>query len=135
MTQHEDILPMDGFHRDFFAGGALAAEGACQEGKRHGHWTYYHKNGRLKAAGEYVEGEFNGYWEWWRENGQPLQAGAFDRGRQTGPWKRYYHDGQLWDEGIYDEHGRKIGLWTVYDRTGAVKQSKHYNPKSQPKSQ
>ena len=107
--------PVDGAHKEFFAGGAISAEGLLRNGKRHGKWKYYYRNGRPKAVGKYVYGEFDGGWEWWRENGQSLQVGAFKNGKQVGLWKRYYENGQLWDEGTYED-GKKLA-------TGSVRQS------------
>jgi antitoxin component YwqK of YwqJK toxin-antitoxin module len=43
----------------------------------------------------------------------------------VGPWKRYYDNGQLWDEGTY-AGGKKVGVWKVYDKSGALKLSKVY---------
>ena len=100
--------PLNGPHKELFGDGSLSGEGRVKDGKRHGKWTWYHKNGGLKAIGKYANGELDGYWEWWRESGKPLQAGSFDCGQQVGPWKRYYDNGQLWDEGDYDG-GKKVG--------------------------
>ena len=84
--------PADGPHKELFAGGELSGEGRFQNGKRNGHWEFYHRNGKLKAVGKYLDGELNGHWEWWRENGQPLQAGAFKNGKQDsiGPTRLDY---------------------------------------------
>src|SRR5262249_26634318 len=122
------VQPTDGPHKEFFAGGELSGEGRIRNGKRHGQWKFYYRNGKLKAVGKYLDGELDGPWEWWRENGQPLQAGAFENGKQVGLWKRYYDNGQLWDEGNYDD-GKKIGEWKVFDKVGALKQSKVFKAK------
>ena len=45
-------LPPDGPHKEFFAGGALSAEGRIRNGKRHGKWKYYFRNGKPKATGK-----------------------------------------------------------------------------------
>ena len=120
--------PLNGPHKELFADGGLSGEGRTKGGKRHGKWTWYHKNGGLKAVGKYADGELDGYWEWSRENGKPLQAGSFDCGQQVGPWKRYYENGQVWDEGAY-AGGKKVGEWKVYEKSGTLKQAKVFKPK------
>ena len=120
--------PLNGPHRELFADGDVSGEGRVKDGKRHGKWTWYHKNGGLKAVGKYAHGELDGYWEWWRESGKPLQAGSFDGGQQVGSWKRYYDNGQLWDEGDYDG-GKKVGVWKVYNKNGELKQTKVFKMK------
>jgi len=35
----------------------------------------------------------------------------------------HYDNGQLWDEGVYED-GKKVGEWKVYDKVGALKQTK-----------
>ena len=43
-------------------------------------------------------------------------------------WKRYHDNGQLLDEGTFDE-GKKVGEWKVFDKAGALKQSKVFKAK------
>lgn len=76
--------PVDGPHKEYFAGGKLSAEGRFKDGKRHGTWKYYYRNGELKAVGKYVNGEFDSDWQWWRESGQPLPTGRSLQEWQTG---------------------------------------------------
>src|SRR5262249_4931054 len=119
---------VDGPQKEYFTGGELSGEGRFRNGKRNGQWKLYYRNRKLKAVGKYLDGVLDGHWEWWRENGQPLQAGAFKHGKQVGQWKRYYENGQLWDEGTYDD-GKKVGDWVVFDKAGALKQSKVFKAK------
>lgn len=119
--------PVDGAHKEFFAGGAISAEGLLRNGKRHGKWKYYYRNGRPKAVGKYVYGEFDGGWEWWRENGQSLQVGAFKNGKQVGLWKRTTKT----DNSGMRAHTRTARSWRleVYDKAGVLKQSKVFKAK------
>ncbi|SDY84627.1 hypothetical protein SAMN05660209_03885 [Geodermatophilus africanus] len=53
-----------------------------------------HRDGSLRARGPVVDGRPHGYLEWFRLDGTRLHSGTF-------------------------EHGRQVGEWTTYDRTGA----------------
>lgn len=54
-----------------------------------------HRDGSLWARGLLLDGEQHGDWEWFRTDGSRMRSGSFDRGAQ-------------------------VGVWTTYDRTGAV---------------
>jgi antitoxin component YwqK of YwqJK toxin-antitoxin module len=53
-----------------------------------------YRDGSLRARGATLDGEMHGHWQWFRLDGTPLRSGSFDR-------------------------GRRIGVWTTYDRAGA----------------
>jgi antitoxin component YwqK of YwqJK toxin-antitoxin module len=55
----------------------------------------HHANGSLCVKGQMLDGVAVGYWEWFRKDGTKLRSGHFADGRQT-------------------------GVWTTYDKTGAV---------------
>jgi antitoxin component YwqK of YwqJK toxin-antitoxin module len=54
-----------------------------------------HRDGSLWATGQTLDDVPTGYWEWFRKDGTKLRSGHFD-------------------------HGKQVGEWTTYDRTGAV---------------
>jgi antitoxin component YwqK of YwqJK toxin-antitoxin module len=55
-----------------------------------------------------------------------LQSGSFNAvGEKQGRWCRYHPNGKLMDEGHF-EGGKKAGVWTTYDVSGAVKQTRDY---------
>lgn len=66
--------------------------------------TEYHKDGSLWARGPMRDGQPHGYWEWFRKDGTKLRSGHFDKGTQT-------------------------GVWTTYDKTGAVYKVTTIKPK------
>ena len=53
-----------------------------------------HSTGSLRVRGLVVGGRPHGYWEWFRLDGSLMRSGTFD-------------------------HGRTVGTWTTYDRSGA----------------
>ena len=53
-----------------------------------------HSTGSLRVRGLVVGGQPHGYWEWFRLDGSLMRSGTFD-------------------------HGRTVGTWTTYDRSGA----------------
>ena len=53
-----------------------------------------HRDGSVRARGAVVGGQLHGYWEWFRLDGTLMRSGFF-------------------------EHGRNVGEWTTYDRSGA----------------
>ena len=57
--------------------------------------TIYHKNGTVWGKGLLFNEVEHGYWEWYRKDGTKLRSGYFDK-------------------------GKKVGIWTTYDKVGAV---------------
>ena len=56
----------------------------------------YHKDGSLWGRGQKRDETMVGYWEWFRKDGTKMRSGSFD------------------------DAGEQIGVWTTYDKTGAV---------------
>ncbi len=52
-------------------------------------------NGNVKLRGANLDGHMHGHWEFFRTDGSLMRSGAF-------------------------EHGRQVGVWRTYDRTGKV---------------
>jgi len=42
--------PLNGPHKELFAGGALSGEGQFKDGKRHGKWKFYYRTPQSGAA-------------------------------------------------------------------------------------
>jgi hypothetical protein len=55
----------------------------------------YHKDGSVWARGQMLDGLATGYWEWFRKDSVRMRSGHFEAGAQ-------------------------VGLWTTYDKAGAV---------------
>lgn len=56
---------------------------------------HFHKDGTLWGRGEMLGDTMTGYWEWFRKDGSKMRSGSF-------------------------AHGKQVGEWTTYDRTGRV---------------
>ncbi len=56
--------------------------------------THY-ASGNVKYRGANVDGQMHGHWEFFRTDGSMMRSGDF-------------------------EHGRQIGIWRTYDRSGRV---------------
>ncbi|GAA5196919.1 hypothetical protein [Microbacterium jejuense] len=54
----------------------------------------FHKDGSVRGRGQMLDDEMHGYWEWFRLDGTIMRSGSFER-------------------------GRRVGVWTTYDRSGA----------------
>jgi len=54
----------------FFEDGTIQVEGTLKNGKRHGIWTFYHKNGKVWSKGEFNKGMSVGIFNIYDENGQ-----------------------------------------------------------------
>jgi len=67
----------------------------------------HYDNGQVKLRGSHLDGEMHGDWEFFRLDGSLMRAGAFDRGRQ-------------------------VGVWTTYDRSGAVVKQTSFDRTAKP---
>lgn len=113
--------PRQGPYQQRFKNGNLACEGAFDQGRKTGLWTYYLANGAVKAVGSYQDDTMIGDWLWYRENGELMQTGSFSTaGEKHGQWRRYHPNGSLMDE-VHFERGQKMGALTKYDESGVVR--------------
>ncbi|MEP6695118.1 MAG: hypothetical protein ABJB39_10790 [Chloroflexota bacterium] len=53
------------------------------------------------------------------DNGNVRYRGSKVVDKMHGPWKFYRRDGTLMRSGSF-EHGKQIGVWRSFDRTGKV---------------
>ncbi len=61
-------------------------------GKMH---TEYHRDGSIWAKGRMIGDVQEGYWEWFRKDGTRMRSGYFEHGRQVGEWTTYDKSGRI----------------------------------------
>lgn len=86
--------------------------GAYKNGKRHGVWTYYHKNGEISCRGSYAEGKKTGRWIEKNWKGQSIKSVMLNEANQIHGYYESIRDGFL-EQGYY-ENGVKQGNWKRY---------------------
>jgi len=64
----------------FFDNGNVQVEGTLKEGKRHGIWTFYHKNGQIWSTGNFNMGKSMGEFDIFDEQGQIRFKYYYDNG-------------------------------------------------------
>lgn len=62
----------------------------------------HYDNGAVRYRGFQLDGQMHGAWEFLRRDGSLMRAGQFD-------------------------HGRQVGVWCTYDRSGAVVKETDYS--------
>ena len=58
----------------------------------------HYGNGTVKLRGAHLDGEMHGPWEFYRTDGSMMRSGAFDHGRQIGLWRTFDRTGRLVQE-------------------------------------
>ena len=98
----DDLVERDGlFYKKFtdvpFTGEVDEGlkQGSFKNGRREGHWVWYHANGQLMSKGEYKSGRQEGLWVTYNKNGQLFIEANFKEGEQEGPWLWYSYDGTV----------------------------------------
>lgn len=81
--------------RQYFSTMQLRCEGDIVEGRREGHWVFYHPDGKIQAEATYILGLEEGPYRVFRENGVPYYIGQYHEGNRTGTWEIYDEDGNL----------------------------------------
>ena len=66
--------PANGIRRDYYADGALKAEGKVKGGLLHGAWRWYRTDGSLMRTGHFRAGEPTGSWSTWERNGRLVKT-------------------------------------------------------------
>lgn len=133
--------------KSWYEDGALAAEGAYEDGLRSGKWTLRWPNGKRKAAGKYVAGQREGRWMEYASSGTKVSQGAYAAGRRTGKWSYWSEDGtpDKRRSGSFEWHvqptgiglvwegeargGIKDGLWTLKREDGSTLLLGDYGPR------
>jgi uncharacterized protein YdhG (YjbR/CyaY superfamily) len=67
----------DGKRYDFYADGALKAEGSVRNGVLRGKWKWYRQDGSLMRVGQFTAGEQTGTWETWDREGRLVKTTKF----------------------------------------------------------
>jgi antitoxin component YwqK of YwqJK toxin-antitoxin module len=89
----------------YYPDGQIKASGEMQNGKRHGHWIYYHKNGKTWSEGYFKNGENDGKRLTYFDDGTLQYEAWYDNGQRVGTWKFYNKEGELIKEVPYtDSH-------------------------------
>ena len=101
-------------------------QGSFNNGKREGHWVWYHANGQLKSKGEYKSGRQEGLWVRYHENGQLRSKGDYKNDTQEGLWVTHNKNGQLFIEANFKE-GEQDGLLVQYYDNGKLWYQGHFN--------
>jgi antitoxin component YwqK of YwqJK toxin-antitoxin module len=57
--------------------------------------TVCYPNGGVKYIGLRVGSEMHGAWRWYRTDGSLMRTGGFDHGRQIGTWRTYDRSGTV----------------------------------------
>lgn len=131
------------FHRNM----NIKVEGTYKDDLKHGFWKYYQPNGNLIRIEKWIMGVL-------QENDTQTQKieirreldpntgalasiGAYQDGEKEGVHRQFdsdgnvtggqlYHEGILLAEGVYDELGRKQGIWKYYYEDGTLKATGRY---------
>ena len=100
-----------GPYREYYGDGQLFVEGAFDDGKASGEWTYYHPSGELAKVVTYVDGDPDGPVEVMREDGTLEAQREYAAGKRQGVWRAYDETGQ---QLLREEHyvdGKADGVW------------------------
>ncbi|MBQ7279612.1 MAG: hypothetical protein IJR13_02655 [Bacteroidales bacterium] len=79
----------------FYSNCSLRSKGQMIDGKRQGHWVYYHSTGYVQSEADFVDNLENGVQTVYRENGVPYYRGTYSNGKRVGTWEFYDSDGNL----------------------------------------
>lgn len=79
----------------FFSNATIHSLGKSINGRREGHWYFYHPNGNLQVESNFVMGKEEGVTTVYRENGIPYYRGTYTNGQPSGIWEYYDQEGNL----------------------------------------
>lgn len=124
-TYHLDKFVDESPYKEYHSNGQISGTGPMTEGRKTGHWIYYHENGNKKSEGEYGIHVYKhshgdryfaikiGHWKYWYPNGFLLVEGEY------GEWKQL-----LWPESHEADTPLAIAKrkepWTYYNPDGQV---------------
>ena len=54
-----------------------------------------YSNGNVKFRGANLDGQMHGPWEFFRTDGSLMRGGTFEHGRQVGVWRTYDRSGRV----------------------------------------
>ncbi len=132
-----------GLWMDFYPNRELKNEGLYVNDLKHGYWKYYKNDGNLIKIEKWVNGvliedadelaKIDIRREIDPQTGAIKSIGGYRNDKKEGVHREYdingevikssiYKDGIILAEGIYDEQGRRQGLWKYYFVTGELKE-------------
>lgn len=102
------------------------AEGAWQDGQKHGAWREWDEEGTLLLEEHYESGALHGLHKSFGPTGQPHREIHYKNGEEDGRIVRYHlMDGTKEEESEY-RAGKRHGAYTRYARTGEVIEQGQY---------
>ncbi len=137
-----------GLWMDFYKNREKQNEGIYVNDLKHGYWKYYKPDGNLIRIEKWVNGvlikdadevaKIDIRREIDPNTGRVVKMGGYRNGKKEGVHRTYDDNGEviasevynndiLLAEGIYDEQGRRQGLWKYYYVTGELKEQGRYN--------
>jgi len=111
--------------KEFYANGAVKAEGRYRNGKRVGKWQFYFPTGELEQEGNFNNnGQYHGEWIWYYLNGNQHIIQNYENGLEDGRFREFADDGEtLIADGNYIE-GERDGNWFI--NTGSERTEGRY---------
>lgn len=136
-----------GIWMDFHTNREVKNEGLYVKDLKHGYWKYYKADGNLIKIEKWVNGvlvedadelaKIDIKREIDPQTGKIKSIGGYRNGKKEGVQREYDNNGEVINssiynngiklaEGIYDEQGRRQGLWKYFFVTGEIKEQGSY---------
>ncbi|HSZ24168.1 MAG TPA: tetratricopeptide repeat protein, partial [Cytophagaceae bacterium] len=121
---HNEII--DTVYR-YYDNGALKSIKPYSNKAFNGEYTSFYRNGKIDTKGKYVNGLKEGDHKEYYENGQLYIEGTYLKGKEIGKWSTFNRSGKLIEESIYDDKGKRNGIFKTYDVDGKIICEMEYN--------
>jgi len=147
INRYDELSKKAGMWMEFYQDRQLKNEGLFVNNLKHGYWKYYKGDGNLIRVEKWVNGvliedanevaKIDIRREIDPQTGKIKTIGGYRNGQKEGVHREYdnegnvinstvYSNGIVLAEGIYDEQGRRQGLWKFYRETGELKEVGKY---------
>lgn len=147
INRYDELNKKAGMWMEFFGDRQLKNEGLYVNGLKHGYWKYYKADGNLIRVEKWVNGvliedanevaKIDVRREIDPQTGIIKRIGGYRNGKKEGVHREYDNEGNViasvvysndivLAEGIFDEQGRRQGLWKFYYDTGELKEVGKY---------
>ena len=118
---------LHGLKTEYFPGGrVIRTTMNFSEGKRHGHFVYYHENGKVKLEGKYLYDQLDSTINCFYETGNLKYVHNYNNGVRVGESLSYFKNGNLEQKAVL-QNEKPHGLLISYYEAGNVRQEAHYN--------